>query len=86
MLSKAGDQAPVMFSREIFKSVLGSPSHIGGICVKLVVVEFTIVISKLVSSLQFGVVADSAYTNKVVEAVMISPGLKAIPPPLVAVK
>ena len=53
MLSKAGDQVPVMFSREIFKSVLGSPSHSGGICAKLVVVEFTIVISKLFSAQRF---------------------------------
>ena len=45
-----------------------------------------IVISKECSSLQLGVVAVSAYTNRVVEVEIVSPGLSCVPPPLDAVK
>ena len=45
-----------------------------------------IVITKLVSSLQLGVVAVSANTNKVIEEEITSPALYAVPPPLVAEK
>ena len=42
--------------------------------------------SKECSFTQLGVVAVSAYTNKVVEAEMISPAFSGVPPPLEAVK
>ena len=43
-------------------------------------------ISKECSLLQLGVVAVSAYTNRVVEVEITSPGLSCVPPPLDAVK
>ena len=86
VLSKAGVQVPVNPSMEVVGSVNVSPSHIGAICVNVVFERMLIVISKECSLLQLGVVADSAYTNKVVEAEITSPVLSGVPPPFEAVK
>ena len=86
VLSKTGDHVPVIPSIEVVGSVSASPSHIGAICVNVVFEAILMVMSKECSLLQLGVVADSAYTNKGVEAEMTSPALSDVPPPLVAVK
>ena len=86
VLSKTGDHVPVNPSMEVVGSVNASPSQIGGSCVNVVFERILMVMSKECSLLQLGVVADSAYTNKVVEAEITSPALSGVPPPLEAVK
>ena len=86
MLSETRLQKPICPSIEVVGSVNASPSHMGSICMKEALEVVLTVITKLFSSLQFGVVADSEKTNRVVDAVITSPALKRGPPPLVAEK
>ena len=84
--SNTGFQLPVVPSLEVLIKGLEPPSQIVFISVKEVFKVVLIVTSKVCSLVQIGVVADSEYTNKVVEAEMISPAFSGVPLPFEAVK